>query len=104
MTIGYVLKAQYFLPFNASHLNLWKENMWHKSPYFEKGKDINVRSIESDSDILRWTAYHSLDFLIRKMIKTDGKQCILRYICEASQVPFGYKNGILGEILHILLV
>lgn len=33
----------------------------------------------------------------------DGRSCVLRSICESAHASFDYTNGILGELLHILL-
>ena len=33
----------------------------------------------------------------------DGKKCLLLAICESSRLPFLEHNGILGNILHVIL-
>lgn len=33
----------------------------------------------------------------------DGKACVLRSICESAHASFGYSNGILGELIHIIM-
>lgn len=33
----------------------------------------------------------------------DGHACILRLICEAAQSPLGIVNGVLGDLMHIIL-
>lgn len=33
----------------------------------------------------------------------DGLHCLLRAICEAAETPLGPENGVLGDILHIIL-
>lgn len=32
-----------------------------------------------------------------------GKYCLLKAICEAAEIPFGEHNGVLGDIIHIIL-
>lgn len=33
----------------------------------------------------------------------NGHECLLRAICEAADTPLGMDNGVLGDILHIVL-
>lgn len=33
----------------------------------------------------------------------DGKKCLLLAICESSKTSFLEHNGILGNILHVVL-
>ncbi|KAL9707967.1 hypothetical protein quinque_011485 [Culex quinquefasciatus] len=33
----------------------------------------------------------------------NGKKCLLRLICEASEIPVHEHNGILGDLFHIVL-
>lgn len=33
----------------------------------------------------------------------DGRACVLRAICESAHTPFDYSNGILGELMHIVM-
>lgn len=56
-----------------------------------------------DEDNVRWVIYNALELvLLSKNI--DGRQCVMRAICEASQMHFGLQSGLLGEIFHILFV
>lgn len=32
----------------------------------------------------------------------NGHNCLLRAICEASEIPLGLDNGVLGDIMHII--
>lgn len=114
MTVGYVFKAQYFLPYNVTQLYPTrfrkrdvKEN--HRSflahDIAKQESPFNIQNYaESFNDNIRWTFYQILTFQLQKFMKVDGIQCIQKYICEASQSPFTYKSGLLSEILHILLV
>lgn len=33
----------------------------------------------------------------------NGHECLLRAVCEAADTPLGMDNGVLGDILHIIL-
>lgn len=33
----------------------------------------------------------------------EGRPCVLRSICESAHAPFDYSNGILGELMHIIM-
>lgn len=33
----------------------------------------------------------------------NGHDCLLRAICEAAEIPLGLHNGVLGDIMHIIL-
>lgn len=129
MTIGYVFKAQYYLPYNftqwkptrlqllrqtrdvSNHMKVDKYGQVYESYDVEaKVKSIsevvpqtNKDDGSDDEDNVRWVIYQALEFvLLSKNI--DGKQCVLRAICEASQLHFGLQSGLLGEIFHILFV
>ncbi|XP_065091656.1 uncharacterized protein LOC135712626 [Ochlerotatus camptorhynchus] len=50
----------------------------------------------------RKKAYRAIEsHLIRSGF--DGKKCLLRAICEASETPMTENNGVLGDIVHIIL-
>lgn len=33
----------------------------------------------------------------------NGRECLLRLICEAADTPLGIHNGVFGDVLHIIL-
>lgn len=33
----------------------------------------------------------------------SGKACVLRSICESAHTPFDYSNGILSEMMHVIM-
>lgn len=33
----------------------------------------------------------------------DGRSCVLRSICESAHASFDYTNGILGELMHVIM-
>lgn len=117
MTIGYVFKAQYFLPYNESHLyptrfekrsiddsrfNLMTDELTNsaKGGYTQILDDFELPI----NDNVRWSIYKLLGSQLQKYFNVNGMECIQMYICESSQSPFSYESGLLGEILHILLV
>lgn len=118
MTIGYVFKAQYFLPYNVSQLKPYKlrlerdvtteEDIEHGEyvrPKVESSGKVDDEddSISGTDDEVRWVIYKGLEYVLNSN-RIDGKQCVLRAICEASRLHFTHESGLLGEILHILLV
>ena len=116
LTVGYVLKAQYFLPYNSSHLYPTrlsrdiKDDEYQQQQFQNNDYEIEIEhEIETvdDADVedgVRWSIYQALDIFLRRQMKIDGMQCILRAICEATQLPFTHESGLLGELMHILLV
>ncbi|TMW41221.1 hypothetical protein DOY81_013699, partial [Sarcophaga bullata] len=46
--------------------------------------------------------YKGLEGLANRM-GLSGRACVLKSICETAETPFHYYNGLLGELLHILL-
>lgn len=114
ITVGYVFKAQYFLPYNETQLyptRFRKRDVKEYHRYFmahdiaKQESPFNIQNYsEFFYDNIRWAFYRILKFQLQKFMKVDGMQCIQKFICEASQSPFTYKSGLLSEILHILLV
>lgn len=120
MTIGYVFKAQYFLPYNVTHLHptrlrierdiqhmMVDKNGQTYESYDVEAEVKNVGEVlppnEDGDDDVRWVIYQALEYVLRSK-SIDGKQCVLRAICEASRLPFTHESGLLGEIFHILFV
>lgn len=107
LTIGYVFKAQYFLPYNVSQLtptrlsrDIKEDEVQHQNNDYE----IEIDHGTDTDDGVRWSIYQVLDIFLRRQMKIDGRQCVLRAICEAVQIPFTFESGLLGELMHILLV
>ncbi|PSN41153.1 hypothetical protein C0J52_05212 [Blattella germanica] len=80
LTIGTVIKFVYDLPVNAT-------------PYTDAIFNRQKRS--------RWDIYTSMEAFFGS-IGVDGRACILRTICEAAEATLKH-NGIVGELLHVLL-
>jgi hypothetical protein len=89
MIIGYVFKAQYFLPYNVTQLSPTR---------------LERSVVTGVNDDARWMIYRAMDVVLREKMKIDGSQCVLRAICEMSQLPFTHESGLMGELLHILFV
>jgi hypothetical protein len=125
MTIGYVFKAQYFLPYNvtqlkptrlardvADHMKVDKYGQVYES-YDVEAKVKSVGEVlpqteeddgsDDDGDDVRWVIYQALEVVLYSK-NIDGKQCVLRAICEATRLKFGLQSGLLGEFFHILMV
>lgn len=68
--------------------------VWREKTY---NNDYNTRAKNS-----RWMIYKMIEtFADKKGLK--GRECVLKSICEAAEVTFSHKSGIIGELLHILL-
>ncbi|XP_055539409.1 uncharacterized protein LOC129726572 [Wyeomyia smithii] len=52
--------------------------------------------------ITRKNIYHAIE---EHLIKNgfNGKKCILRAICDAAELPMAENNGLVGDLVHILL-
>lgn len=123
LTSGYVLKAQYFLPYNASqlrptrlardvdHIKVDKYGQAYESYDVEaKVKSFSKIShqpeddpVHHDDDDVRLTIYQAFEHIFYNN-NFDGRQCVMRAICEASRLHFAHESGLLGEIFHVLLL
>lgn len=107
ITAGYVLRTQYFLPYNVTQFypDFAGTNPITKAS-LAAGMPLVKRSIaeeETDKDESRWIFYKSLEGILASR-NFEGKSCLLRAICEhGSGSQFGFFSGILGEVLHILM-
>ncbi|XP_039449132.1 uncharacterized protein LOC120428220 [Culex pipiens pallens] len=63
----------------------------------EKGK-----TIRRSATFTRKKTYRTLEINLNRM-GLNGKRCVLRAICEASDVPLNEFNGIVGDLLQIML-
>ncbi|XP_055609710.1 uncharacterized protein LOC129756739 [Uranotaenia lowii] len=69
--------------------------------YTDAGASLMRRSI-AGSSFTRKKAYRTLEINLHKG-GFNGKRCVLRAICEASEAPLFEGNGIIGDLLQILL-
>ncbi|KAI9576629.1 hypothetical protein GQX74_010611 [Glossina fuscipes] len=97
LTIGYVLKAEFWLP--------WNSTVFYENPYLPQYKKISYSQRHFKRDIdhkttLRWNIY-------QKLIETlnsygyKGQECILKAICEANAVAFRRDYSMFDELMHI---
>ncbi|XP_074111297.1 uncharacterized protein LOC141535329 [Cotesia typhae] len=88
--IGYVVKFNYDLPYNASDLT---------EPYIRYQRSTYHRNPEGFSS--RWEIYRMIESTLVGF--SSGRSCLLRVICETAAVPFSRSQGILPQLIHILL-
>lgn len=111
LVIGYVFKAQYFLPYNVSQLrpNFTRDRrslddfeVYNVEPIVLSENDLNDEPDSSESqDDVRWSIYESIEIILNSK-GMHGKQCLLRAICEINQIPFHLEqSGLVGELLHV---
>lgn len=67
---------------------VWRENYKNDNQVKEKNS--------------RWMIYRLIEG-IAKNKGLDGRACLLRTICEASDAKFSHKSGLMGELLHVVL-
>jgi hypothetical protein len=119
LTVGYVFRAQYYLPYRfdqwkPTRINLFRNvrDVSNHTKVDEYGQVYESYDVEAEvkgvseaevGDEVRWMAYQALEYLLYSK-SIDGKQCVMRAICEASQLHFGLQSGLLGEIFHVLFV
>ncbi|KAH8408076.1 hypothetical protein KR222_009224, partial [Zaprionus bogoriensis] len=124
VTTGYVLKAEYWLPETPDSLRTPTSMPVNQKPtpgvtgartnrpMFENflvgvdelGKSTKKMFSRSNKVLssYRWTVYKGLEGLAKRL-GYQGRICVLKSICEAAEEPFHYTNGLLAELLHILL-
>ncbi|XP_071555925.1 uncharacterized protein [Temnothorax nylanderi] len=102
MIIGYVMKFNYVLPYNASYLT---------DPYVRYDRSIN-RHVEPDGNdasppnakaalMSRWEYYEILESAFEST--RSGKACLLKAICEAAAVSFRRSHTLAAQLAHIFL-
>ncbi|KAH8301189.1 hypothetical protein KR018_007116 [Drosophila ironensis] len=115
---GYVLKAQYYLPYSAKQLRtkdvheISARKLPGNATIFEKVLQKTQEQLGFDPNIwqedlqalgsYRWSVYEAFTALAIRM-KLNGRSCVLKSICESAAAPFDHRNGLLGEMLHLLL-
>uniref|UniRef100_A0A034WNX3 CRIB domain-containing protein n=1 Tax=Bactrocera dorsalis TaxID=27457 RepID=A0A034WNX3_BACDO len=124
VTSGYVLKAEYFLPETAdkwrptelspqsvNRRSFGDDDDYHNNTTTHAQKSTerqsasfhtNWQSKQQTAAAYRWLIYKAMEILMNRA-GLAGRECMLRSICEHAAVPLHYDNGILGEILHIIL-
>ncbi|XP_048505076.1 uncharacterized protein LOC125499757 [Athalia rosae] len=81
--VGAFAKSMYVLPDNSTY-------------YTDPG--VNYRR----SSKSRWSIYKVLESA-SIVLGYGGKECLLRSICEAANVPFNPNHGLFEELIHCFL-
>lgn len=118
ITTGYVLKAHYYLPNRAKQIrtkdliDITDRGLKDNATIFQQTMQKSDEELGVATSVLeqttqawngyRWAIYQSFESLALRM-QLNGRQCVLKSICESSAAPFDERNGLLGELLHILL-
>ncbi|KAG5676910.1 hypothetical protein PVAND_006713 [Polypedilum vanderplanki] len=94
---------QYDLPSNLSSLYTYYSSWTRpKSRSLKNGVNKGYEhhlSFKPDSS--RKIAYEMIEEVLSKEGK-NGRQCLLRTICEVAETPLRHDNGIIGELLEVL--
>ncbi|XP_015182785.1 PREDICTED: uncharacterized protein LOC107069744 [Polistes dominula] len=109
MIIGYVMKFNYVLPYNASYLTDPFVRYDRSIDHDDSVKERNNEFVRSTSNILqstdtttsRWELYEILQSILPN--SSYGKACLLRMICDVADVPFNQIYGLAGQLFHLLL-
>ncbi|XP_029158779.1 uncharacterized protein LOC114931035 [Nylanderia fulva] len=96
MILGYVLKCNYDLPYNAS--DFAQQRRWSRLKRSENDFALS-RTTTGEGYMTRWTLYGMLESTLERF----DKACLLRIVYESTAYPFDKGHGFLGELLHVLL-
>lgn len=66
---------------------------------FNEGRSLIKNKDGFKGDSSRKVAYKLVETVMNKEGK-NGRQCLLRTICEVAETPLDH-NGLIGELLHI---
>ncbi|XP_058792646.1 uncharacterized protein LOC131665065 [Phymastichus coffea] len=99
--VGYVIKCNYDLPYNASYL---AEPYARHARWSYDGADSSAGPVDSPAGIQRAGIYQMIEAAISSGSQFEGKPCLLRAICEAAATPFdSRRSSVFAGLLHILL-
>ncbi|KAK2586396.1 hypothetical protein KPH14_010683 [Odynerus spinipes] len=109
MIIGYVMKFNYVLPYNASYLTdsfvRYDRSIDRDDAIGENDQVLfdafTSNTLQPSAATSRWELYEILESVLEN--SRYGKACMLRTICEAADVPFNKMNGLTGQLLRVLL-
>ncbi|XP_023171857.1 uncharacterized protein LOC111600124 [Drosophila hydei] len=102
LILGHVLKAEFFLPYNAS--------VYRQNPYLPEYKHKNIpinlrdelRLLQRQPSELRWQIYAYIEHMLNGY-GYNGHECMLQAICEANTIQFSKDFSVFQELLHVLL-
>ncbi|XP_055326696.1 uncharacterized protein LOC129580373 [Sitodiplosis mosellana] len=78
------------------------ERSWFEPEHFDRSKDPTALKGPQNLGTTRWTIYKGMA-AIAESKGLSGKPCVLRSICESAHTLFDYSNGIIGELMHIVM-
>ncbi|XP_034651554.1 uncharacterized protein LOC117890679 [Drosophila subobscura] len=100
LTVGYVLKAEFYLPYNAT--------VFRQSPFLPE-YDLNTflktgkeRKMYLKPTRLRWHIYAVIEYLLNGY-GYNGHECLLQAICEAKRIGFSKDFSVGAELINLLL-
>ncbi|EDW61231.1 uncharacterized protein [Drosophila virilis] len=105
LTVGHVLKAEFFLPYNAS---VYRQNPFlpeykHTKVSLNAGIDeAEIRQIQRNPTQLRWQIYAYIEHMLNGY-GYNGHECMLQAICEANAIRFSKHFSVVQELLHLVL-
>ncbi|XP_031776743.1 uncharacterized protein LOC100679123 isoform X2 [Nasonia vitripennis] len=91
--VGYVMKCNYNLPYNASYLS---------EPYVRYQRSTAAADAIDDDEAHSETGRALGRYEIYKMLQS-AKPCLLRAICELAATPLNASRGLTAELMHIFL-
>ncbi|XP_033248059.1 uncharacterized protein LOC108160663 isoform X2 [Drosophila miranda] len=100
LTVGYVLKAEFHLPYNAT---VFRQNPF--LPEYNHNKFINAgkeRKMYQKPTQLRWNIYAFIEYLLNGY-GYNGHECLLQAICDANRIGFSKDFSVGAELIHLVL-
>ncbi|XP_032591134.1 uncharacterized protein LOC6559868 [Drosophila grimshawi] len=96
LSIGHVLKTEFFLPFN--------ETVFRQNPFLPEynNKFVEFRNILEKPSQLRWQIYAYIEHMLSGY-GYNGHECMLQAICEANSIQFSNDFSVVHELLHLML-
>ncbi|XP_022218442.1 uncharacterized protein LOC111071421 [Drosophila obscura] len=100
LTVGYVLKAEFHLPYNAT---VFRQNPF--LPEYNHNTLLNAakeRKMYEKPTRLRWHIYAFIEYLLNGY-GYNGHECLLQAICEANRIRFSKDFSVGAELIHLVL-
>ncbi|XP_017052014.1 uncharacterized protein LOC108095419 [Drosophila ficusphila] len=99
LTVGYVLKAEYYLPYNAT---VYRQNPLFPEYPVNSTEYERQRKFLKTPTYLRWQIYDFIEHMLNGY-GLNGHACLLEAICEVNRIKFAKDFSTAAEMLHILL-
>lgn len=115
---GCNMQFQYPVPTNISFFNKYltyatlarkKRSKEDKLKQYEKERYTIFNSLEESMDrwvylmvVDNWLNFKWKNIIVRFRIGINGKECLLRTICEAAESPIEH-DGYFGQLIHLIL-